>query len=686
VAEQHDFDPRKSFTAKAGPDALHAPGGSAGLYERCSSHFLVLTRNSAIAALLIPALGIFTTVPQAIAQQAKVPAATSAQNSTPAALTQPPKTTDKAALPPPSPQQSAMARDLFRKGTQALHEHKSTQAMELLSQAHQLDPANVPYLAAYEIARQQIVSTMMQSAAADRKAGQANVAAKKLQQALKVDPSNPFVQEHLESMMAQEPSTERSNQGPQFHSSVVELQPTQGLASFHLRGNAQQIVQRVFQAYGINAIVDDSVPTQTVRFDLTNASFSEASSAVQLATDTFFVPLDPQRALVAKDTKENRAKFERLLLETVFLPGLNAKEMADPVNLVKNVFQVKQASVRPNNGVLTIRAPESTLKAINTTLSNLYVEKPEIILDVKIYQINDSRQETLGVQFPQALTVFNASSQLQSIISSNQSTIAQLISSGLVNPGDLAGIAALLVGLGLVQGTVFNQPFALFGNGLTLSGLSFGATTGNASLNIANTREIDHIQMRSGDSQEQTFLVGSRYPIITQSYSAGTQSPTASSTLASLISGSGAAGTQLSGVNPLATAPTVTYEDLGLTMKAAATVRKNDGIEMKLKIKIAALAGSSINGDPIINNESFTTALQVHDGDTAMMVSSVSEQQVRSISGIPGLSELPGFGWTASPNTQLIVGDLLIMITPRIVSGNPHSGVATQMVYVSPQS
>ncbi len=658
----------------------------------------VPTRQSAIAALLLPFFGAFASVSPLAAQQAAASAPPAAAASPAAAVGNVPQTapsaaqtkqtsSDKpAALPPISEQQSTLARNLFRKGARALRAHKSKEALQLLSEAHHLDPANVPYLAAYEIARQQIVGTMMHSAAAQAEAGDTAQAAKQLQQALKVDPSNPFVREHLDSLAAQEPAVVRETPMPEFSSGVIEFAPTVARASIHFRGNAQQVIPQVFEAYGIHVVLDDSVPTQNVRLDLSNATFAEASTAVQLTTRTFVVPLDPQRALIAKDTKENRAKFERLLLETVFLPGLTAKEMADPVNLVKNVFQVRQASARPNNGTLTIRAPENTLRAINATLARLYVDKPEVILDVKIYQVNDSRQETLGVTFPQSVSVFNVDSQLQSIIASNQSTISQLVSSGLVNPGDLAGIAALLVGLGLVQGTVLNQPFAMFGNGLTLSGLSFGATTGNASLNIANTRELDHIQLRAGDSTPETFLVGSRYPIITQSYSAGTQTPTALTSLAGLVSGSGAAGTQLSGVNPLATAPTVTYQDLGLTMKTTATVRQGDRVDLKLKVKIAALAGSSINGDPIINNESFTTAVQVHDGGTAMMVSSVSQQEVRSLTGIPGLSELPGFAWTASPNTQLIVGNLLILISPHIVSALPPNSVATKMLYVSPQS
>ncbi|MHB8302391.1 MAG: hypothetical protein ACYDC6_06065 [Acidobacteriaceae bacterium] len=649
------------------------------------------SRQSSIAVGLIAGLLLVSPASLAFCQQSSLPAPAPSGPSSPppaapsqhAAASQ---QTRPVGLPPPTLAQSTLARQLFRKGTRALHRHKSSEALQLLSRAHQLDPANGSYLAAYEIARQQVVGILMQTAAADKKNGKQEHAVGQLQRALHVDPNNPFVQEHLQSLAAEEPAVVRSTPMPEFHSGVIELAPTPGRATFHIGGNAQQVIQRVFQAYGLTAIIDDSVPTRNLRLDLKNVLFAEASAATQLATHTFVVPLDPQRVLVAKDTKENRAKFERLLLETVFLPGLNAKEMADPASLVKNVFQVKQASVRPNNGTLSIRAPESTLRAINATLSSLYVDKPEVILDVKVYQVNDSRQETLGVAFPQSLTVFNADSQLQSIIAANQSTITQLVSSGLVNPGDLVAIAGLLVGLGLVQGSILNQPFALFGNGLTLSGLSFGPTTGNASLNIANTRELDHIQLRAEDSQKEKFLVGSRYPIITSSYSAGTQTPTASSPLAGLISGlAGAAGSQIGATNPLATAPTVTYQDLGLTLQAAATVRQERNIELKLQVKIAALAGASVNGDPIINNRSFTTAIQVEDGSTAMIVSSVSQQEVRSLTGIPGLSELPGFAWTASPNTQLIVGDLLIMITPHIVSAS-HSGVATRMLYLSPQS
>lgn len=583
-----------------------------------------------------------------------------------------------ATVPAPNLKQSMKARELFRKGTQALQAQESERAAKFFGKAHLLDPGNGTYLAAYEIARQQRIGGMLQAANNDQQLGNPSSAKQQLLAALKVDPDNPYVQEHLKSLATEdEPAVIHAGPMPQFSQNLIELAPASNTATFHLRGSAQQIIQRVLHAYGITALLDDSVPTTLISFDLDNASFSQASTAVQLATDTFIVPLDPEHALVAKDTRENRTKFERMLLETIFLPGVDSKDIASCENLVHNLFDVRQIAALGGKGTLTVRAPEATLRAINATLSRLYLDKPNVMLDIRIYQVNNSHQQTLGVSFPQTLSIFNVTSELNNIISANQSTVEQLIASGLVNPGDLAGIAALLVGLGLANGTILNQPFALFGNGLTLSGLSFGSTTVNASLNVSDTRELDHIQLRTSDLDTQSFLVGSRYPIVTQSYSAGTQIPTSSTSLASLLAGTTQTG--LSTTNPLAIAPTVQYQNLGLTVKAKTQVLQGNDVQIQLQIKIAALSGGTVNGSPIINNRSFTTAVDVPDGGSALVTSAVSRTESLSLSGIPGLSELPGFGWTASPNTQVMVGKLLIVISPHIVSAT-HSVAAGRMI------
>ena len=619
-------------------------------------------------------LGIFTCVPQAVAED------TSRSATPPAAATSTASPNALASVPIPSPQQIAKAREYFRKGTHALKSKDSSKALTLFAKAHLLDPTNGPYLAAYELSRQQWVGTMLQTAKQDRQSGKNNAARQQLEQALSLDPGNSFVQEHIQSLaVEQEPAVIESRPMPKFATGLVELAPAQIESTFHLRDGAQDILHQVFSAYGISTIVDDSVPTRQVQLDLDHASFRQASEAAELATGTFWVALDPTHVLIAKDTRENRKKFDRLLLETIFLPGLDKTELVNTVNVIRNVFGVRQISSHADKGTVTIRSTESTLRAINATVQQLYLDKPDVMLDVRIYQVNDSRQQDLGVSFPQQLNIFNVTSQLTSIINSNQSTITELIAAGLVNPGDLAGIAALLIGLGLVNGTVLNQPFALFGNGLTLSGMSFGSTTVNASLNVSDTREIDHVELRAADLQKQTVKIGERYPIVTQSYSAGTQTATSNSTLASLLAGTSA--TAAASTNPLALAPTVQYEDLGLTVKALPRILQNKDVQMQLQVTLASLAGASVNGSPIINNRDFVTTIQIPDGGTALVTSAVSSTESKALSGIPGLSELPGFSWTASPITNVTSGRLLIVISPHIISAT-HTRIASKMLFL----
>ena len=62
-----------------------------------------------------------------------------------------------------------------------------------------------------------------------------------------------------------------------------------------------------------------------------------------------------------------------------------------------------------------------------------------------------------------------------------------------------------------------------------------------------------------------------------------------------------------------------------------------------------------------------------------MIASSISQTESRSLTGIPGLSELPGFQWTASPSTQLTIGRLLIVLTPHVI-GLPVREVASRQI------
>ena len=89
--------------------------------------------------------------------------------------------------------------------------------------------------------------------------------------------------------------------------------------------------------------------------------------------------------------------------------------------------------------------------------------------------------------------------------------------------------------------------------------------------------------------------------------------------------------------------PQVQYQDLGLTLKVTPRIDRNDDVVLKLDLKIQALQGASLNGLPVLTNRSYTADIRLRGGASALVVGNLSRQESNAVSGIAGLTELPGF-------------------------------------------
>jgi len=344
------------------------------------------------------------------------------------------------------------------------------EAMRDYERAATLDPGNVNYPLAASVARNHVLMTLIQAAAKDRMRGDEPGARAALAHALELDPKNIQVSQHLyelgdDALLGQ--SKPLYEEGAEAEGTADELAPQSGVHSFHLRTGQRQIFEQVFKAYGIQATVDESIPALPARLDVDNASFATAARLLELATKAFYVPLDAHRVLVARDSNENRQKYQRLELETVYLPGLSSTELTDVNNLAKNVFDAQQAIADPTSGTITLRAPEKTLNAFNATMRELLDGQSQVLLDVRVIQLAHTNSRNTGAQLPQSMGVFNVAAEAESVFKANQSTIQQIISSGLASPTDFMAILAILVASGSVSNSPLASGFATFGGSLT---------------------------------------------------------------------------------------------------------------------------------------------------------------------------------------------------------------------------
>lgn len=576
------------------------------------------------------------------------------------------------AAPPagePSGRQTRLAQKSYLLGVRAMEKGDVDAAEKAFAQASKDDPSNREYAVDWQIARQHGITKLVQDADKARLTGHPELARAKLAQALALDPKNPEVSQHIDDLANLAGTKPPDDAITATLAPPIELSPKPGKQSFHLKSSEQEVLRRVLEAYGLRVVTDDSLSTKTIRFDADDLDYAQAAHLVNLVTNSFMVPLDPVRVLVAKDTKENRAKYERLAVETLRLPGLTTVEFSDMGNVAKNVLGVTQSAVQPGSGTLTVRAPIGNLNALNRTFADLLDGKSELLLDVKIYQVENTRTGVVGVQLPQTTTVFNVPTELNSVIQGNQSLVQQIISSGLASAGDFAAIAAILIASGEVTSSILSQPFATFGNGLTLTGLTSNGITGNLSLNAADTRALDQIQLRLDDNAEGTVRSGTRYPITTSNYSSIAASSVSipgitSAGLSSILSGLGVNASSLASAQPI---PQVEYEDLGLTLKVTPRIERSDEVALKIDLKIQALQGASLNGLPVLTNRSYTADIVLRHGASALVVGDLSRQESNAVSGTPGLTELPGFSALSSTTKEFDVSNLAILVTPHIL-------------------
>ena len=609
--------------------------------------------------------------------------------------------------PTPGKRQLREAENAYLAGAKKLERDDLDAAEREFIRALGLDPGNRNYAVAISVTRQHRLTELVQKASKARQAGDQEKANNLLAEARAIDPMNPIVIEHSEPIMVsseqvpqsavsgsgkaasvdetgsaiKSPLADRSRmlsiadtrepwkiQAPTL-ASAIRLAPSDAVKSFNLRATSADVLRDVASAYGIRAVLDDSVESKNVRFGIENVNYQQAMSALMSMAHTFAVPIDETSILIAKDDPTDRDRLQRQLEETINLPGFTTEQINELANVIRTIFEVKQATVQTTLGSIVVRAPEDIFPPMNRTIEGLIESSGEVMIDVKIYEVNTTRGTNVGATLPSQFTAFNVDQAATALVNANQTLVQQAIAQGFISAtASNLDIALALIASGLVHSSLASNLIGVFGGGILKTGISASTNTAfHLGLNSSDTRSLDDVQMRVGDRQPAVFREGTRYPITSSTYTTGL-STAASSLSNATINGVSVASllSQFAG-GTSATIPQVTYEDLGVTLKATPVIQRSGRINLLLDLKIEALTGASADGIPVLANRQFASDITLADGESALMVSNVTRSESAAMTGIPGLSELPGFQMPTEQNTEKDTGQLVVIVTPHVV-------------------
>ena len=549
------------------------------------------------------------------------------------------------------------ARQAFARGLKLEKSKNLDQAFYEFEEASRLVPQNVDYLTAREITRQHLAGMHLERGNSDLLDGRQVEALAEFRTALNLDPQNDFAQQRISDALG--PVPVRVASPPQMVASAdaITAKPIDGHHDFHYRGDSRGLLTAVAASYGLTVIFDDSFSSRRVRFDIENADFATAMQAASAVTKSFSVALEDTILFAFADTPDNHRSYDRMGMRSFYIPGSNAPtDLNDLMNTMKTIFEFKFVGLNAPSSTMTLRGPKAPLDAATQFLEQLNSPRPEVMLDLKVFQVSHTYMRMIGLHVPDNFNLFNIPAAALTALGgqSIQSLVNQLISSGGINQAGSQSISALLAQLQSQQNSIFSQPLATFGGGLTLMGLSLDHLSAALTMNQSSVQELDHVHLRASQGKDATFKLGERYPILNASFA-----PIYNS----------AAIAQVVGNNSFtAPFPSVSYEDIGLTLKAKPLVHNNSDIALELDLEFRTLGASNSNGIPIISNREYKGGIMLKEGEPAVVAGMVTESDQRSLSGLPGLSKIPGLGLLTSQSTKQEENDeLLILITPYVV-------------------
>ena len=557
------------------------------------------------------------------------------------------------------------AHEAFSRGVKLGKQQRLEEALEQFEKASELAPRDGQYLTAREAVKAKLVFDHVERGNALLQEDAREPAAAEFRAALDLDPDDAFAQQRLAEATreptpaAPDPLLWRVSDSLELH-----LQPSDDRATFHFTGDVRSLFAQLAAAYKMKVQFDDSVQNRQVMFNVDNLDFFEALRLACRVSKTMWAALDANQFLLAADNAENHKQYDRMSLRTIHVPAHSTpQETTELVNLLRNTLELQHVNSGQTADVIEVRGPQRAVDAGATLIRELDNEKPQVMLDVRVFQISHQLTRNIGVHIPNTFNLYNIpAAALAGLAGQNiQQLINQLISSGGINQAGSTSLSGLLAQLTGQQNNIFSQPLATFGGGLTFMGLSLDQLAAQLSVNESWVRSLENLSMRAGQGTDATFHLGERYPIQNASYAPIYNSPQISQVL----------GNQ-SYIPPF---PSISYEDLGLNIKAKPTVHGDGTVSLQLELQVRSLTGESNNGVPVISNREYKGTITVNDGEPSFLAGEVSQTDTKSMSGIPGLGFIPGLNMAMVTNTKVEDDDeLMIAITPHVVANSNRTG------------
>ena len=549
------------------------------------------------------------------------------------------------------------AKSLYEHGQDAEARQNYEGAYDFYKQAYDLKPKDLRYRTAYQRSRFEAASAIVHRGQKLRQDGKLDEAVAEFQKAVLIDSSLFIAQQELtrtqrmienlrnpQAPQAGPPSSLerklRDAPGPMELAAISNTPITVKM----LATKSDVVYRTVGQLAGINVLLDPDYTPRVINVDLNGVTLEEALEITALESKTFWRPVTKNTIFVAQDNPAKRKELEQSVMKTFYQSNLSqASELQDVVNAIRQVLDVQRVQQLISQNAVVVRGTPDQIALAQKLVEDLDKARPEVIVDIAVMEVSKDKSRTLGLSPPTSVSV-----ALQSNLNSTSTSTTNPPNSTTGSSSGQQGIN--LNSLANINATNFQ---------VTIPSANLSTLMGDSS-----TRLIQNPQVRALDGQKATLKIGERVPVATGSFQPG-------------IGGVG--------INPLVNTQ-FQYLDVGVNIEITPHVHQGGEVTLKLVMEISSVTGqASIGGisQPIIGQRKIEHEIRLKDGEANLQGGIMTESETRSLTGIPGLAQIPILKYLFGQTTQDHSNDELVFaIVPHIIRGTDLSEINQRAIEI----
>ena len=375
------------------------------------------------------------------------------------------------------------------------------------------------------------------------------------------------------------------------------------------------------RAAGVNFVFDPQFQDQTITIDLRDVGFEQALSAIGSVGRTFHRVLDARVINVLPDTPAKRRDNEQQVVRTFFLSNADLKETID---LLRIVLGARRVAPLPGANALTINDTPDKVAAAERIINIVDKQRAEVMVEVEILEVNRTRLKEYGIEITSGITSGVAGAIFP------RETIEETVRDVEGNP-------------------VFtrDRPLTLDDNPYRASNLLITSLPGviyRLLKTDTSSRLLANPQLRTAEGQTAQARFGDQVPVPV--------------TVFSPIATGGVAQQPVTSFE---------YKNVGVNIDITPRVHHDGEVTLGLKLEISSL-GPLFQNNPTFRSRTVNSTIRLRDGETNVLAGLISDEERTSLSGLPGLSNVPVIGRLFSRNrSEGLETDIVMTLTPHII-------------------